>query len=285
MKTFYIKKLKSLITYAAVIFLFSPSYGQLDSRMELLRVCGPDPLGGKASPLCSPGSLEGKIDKENPNEVEIYLVAHVVNLKVSSNGIAYIPEDYPALHLRYEYSSGVFKYTKKITTWTQVEEIVTNNGDVNIVYRANEKVKVLLPKNTDCDYKTSTKSFTIEGGLYTYSDKNNNWEKYPIYIHSGPEDIFSCNVFKETMHVCDPKLDKMELRTAIDVCIPCKKNSKQINILLNPFAETLDFEYLSENASSLTITLLSSDGRAILTDTQTVTEGNNRKRCFAQNKD
>ena len=284
MKSFYKRNFKLLFVYSLALFLCSPTFAQIDSRLSLAKICSVDG-GGKSDNHCKTGTAKGKIVTDSPNEVEIIILAHAVNIPTTSdNDKVTFPKEYPALHLRYEYSPGVHKYTDPLINWVFIDQITANDGEVHSLYRSYQKVRVQLPEDAKCNPETFTINFTGDNRLYTYSDKNNKWEEYPIYTYAESDDIFSCKIFKETMHVCDPKLKPMELVTAIDICIPCEnkelesdfeQSSQPIKMMANPFSETLDFNYISKDDSDLTVTLFSENGKTISTNYLFAKKGHN----------
>lgn len=279
------KQLRLLFIYALTLFLFSPSYAQIDSRHVPIKICD-FKTGDKADNACGPGSITGIIDIESPNEVEVTLTAYAVNIPRSSDGNDNsFPTEYPKLHLRYAYSANHFMHTKPLERWTLVDEVIANNGEVHLLYRSDQKVKVLLPEDSKCDPESSTILFPIDIRLYTFSEQNGRWEDYPINDYADPNDIFSCEVFDNTKHVCDPKVKPSDLVTIIDICVSCDNKAEvndfefsiqQTKVLANPFSETLNFIYVAKNAADLTITLLTMDGSTILNNFESVKEGNNK---------
>jgi len=217
MISLYNKQLKLLFIYAITLLIISPSFGQIDSRTTLVKIC--DFKGGdKADNACGPGTISGIISKNSSKEVEVTLSAYAVNIPVNQEGNDHVfPSEYPALHLRYQYGVDQFKYTESLINWTLVDEIITNNGEIRTLYRSDQKVNLILPENSECAPESSTIIFPIDIRLYTYSAENDEWEDFPIDNYAAPDDIFSCEVFDNTKHICDPKLKPIDLMSTIDI--------------------------------------------------------------------
>ena len=242
-------------------------------------------LGGKEESACGPGTLKGVIDIDSPKEVEVNLSAYAVNIpNQSDEEYASFPQEYPTPYLRYEYSPGEFKYTDELENWYLVDEVIGDDGNTYFLYRSDQMVKIRLPEDSNCNSKSSTIIFNIEGRLSSYSDQNEAWEEYPVLKYASTNDIFSCEVFKDTKHVCDPKLKPSELTTSIIICASCdneelindlEQSNHPIKNVSNPFSEILEFNYISKDDSELTITLLSQNGSAISTNYLSASKGRN----------
>ncbi len=272
---------KYIFSVLALLFLIQPDAlsQKIQKRISLIKICSSD-SGGKTHHLNSPCGIEsllGTISEDSPEEVEIEIAAFAVNIPGADVGSKNsFPENYPSPFLRYAYSPNNYRYTDVLDNWAFQAEIESADGTIDILYKATMKVKVLLPGNIECHEETSTMSFPMDLSLFTYSMDKDQWETYPIFNYTGPDEIFNCKLFHETRHICYPELEA-DVLSSVDICIECQNDgldesilnlveidkNNQLKILSNPFTEILEYQILSKKESEFTVALYSFDGKIV----------------------
>ena len=263
-----------LLAFLVLLIFNTPSYSQLDSRTTLLDICEG---GDKNGSLCGASYINGRILQSSAEEIEVTLPVHITKDVTNSQDYEFeFPEDYPEPFLRYEYSPNEFRYTSLADNWNVIEERTTERGDLYFVFRSENIVRIQKPKVYTCESERSSFEFNMNSRLYTFSDEKNEFVEYPVYDYADSDDIFSCTVFKETMHICDPKLDPMELDTEVNICVPCIPSSNELTVLSNPFSNNLSFNYESIPNTKLRVSLLSTNGSLMSSRDVLTKEGVNR---------
>ena len=144
-------------------------------------------------------------------------------------------------------------------------------------YEAEKTVRVHFPSNAICNDDSGTISYSMDLRIYTYDEIKNSWEAYPIFDFAESHDIFSCEVFDNTKHLCNADLEPIPDVNSVDLCVPCPKNlassfelhgkeidkNNKIKILANPFVETLIYQIFSEKESNFNVSLNSADGQMV----------------------
>jgi len=310
----YVKNahLKWLFTFAMTLFMLSSGIAQEGNdppcvEEHVLKICQIGNWGGEDVPPsnCENTTVWGTNNQGVSDDVEILITAYAVNIPGASNlpgstNISF-PANYPKPFLRYESSPGQYMYTEELTNWTFEQQITTQNCQLYDLYSASKLVTVQLPSWASCDEETSTIEFTIDlrlstttviyGDFYDYVD----YIDYPLSDYGAPGEIFSCEVFFDTRHICNPRLDYDPL-TTIDICIPCnivdgnyegrseKTTTKsQIKKLTNPFSESLNFIFESEIDNEIVISLYNNQGQRILEKSQRAFKGTTKIEISVEN--
>ncbi len=277
----------SFLLFSLILLSSQLAFSQGDNielRQHVIRICsygggGTFDINPILNSKCGPGSLHGKVSENSSDLIELSIVAYAVNIPNATDGINNsFPEGYPRPFLRYEYSPGVYKYTDELTNWTLIDKFESLDGKVDYFYKAEKLVQVKLPKSAECNNENSTMNFSMDLKLSTFSAKSDAWEDYPIHQFGGSDDIFSCEIFDDTKHICDSSLEPAEVDSSVDICVPCQNTTfsdlifnsveldknTQLKILSNPFTDILEYQLFSQKESEFDVSLHSFDGQNVV---------------------
>lgn len=248
----------------------------IELRVSVIRVCqfvNPD-VFNHSSTECSQESLLGLIKDDSSNEVEVNIAAYAVNIPgIEDENNNSFPDEYPKPFLRYKYGPGEFMFTDELIDWKIVDEMKASDGSTDYLYQATKTVNIQLPDDVECNEETGTMNFQLDLRLFSYSSQNDDWQDYPIMDYSDKGNLFSCDHFHETKHLCHPDMEA-KFAHSVEICIPCNDepenlSSSEINkdnvlrILSNPFSEMLEYKLISKRESKFNVSLHSYDGSLV----------------------
>jgi len=307
MKYHNITVLKFLII--SLIFLFNITSNIAQSgigqnshrnpRTTVVKICGSGYINkydATAESLCGNGKIWGSFTGDEPNEIEILLTAFTVDLPIN-NGLPYFPIDHPIPSLKYTYDDGFYNYTEELKDWTFLDKVEGFSGIEHNIYYSSKVVSIIVPEDIFCDDESATIEFSIDLKLSTYDEEKGIFVDYPIMTYGGLNGIFSCDVYEETKHICDPNLKPVEVSHVAEVCTPCLDDEAVILsttentlieddrfiILSNPFSEIIAYEFYNSKDAVLTESLYTTEGQLVFTKTSQIMAGENQLSINTEN--
>ncbi len=264
------------------------------NREHVLQICNggnwhenpPPPSGGSQ---CAPETISASPIKIN-GEVNLQISAYAVSLPLNPlTDAAYFPTDYPKPYLEYEYSPGVFKQTSELVNWEYVTMLKGQDGVLRPLYKSTKYISIIPPVSLECNEDISSIVFPMKLSLKTYDFRTPGWGDYPIDLYGLSDDIFSCQIFNDNLHLCY-NVSQIPPITSIYICMECldrlgdppidgrlsNSNSETLKTFPNPFSSSLEYFYQADRDSNILVELLNSNGIVVKRIVHNVIKGENR---------
>ncbi len=262
--------------------------------------------GGDVISDCPDGTVWADVDNTSCTNGVVPIAVFCLDLGPVSGYDEFItwPTERDPVYLRYAYDENTDLITNQITQWQYVRDLVLRNGQSYKVFQGAVDVNVAALNNLDCGDGSQNLNFDMDVEILTYDRSNPGYYLYPVDKYGFPGDIFSCDVFPENCHLCNPLPGSgcggqgFPVYT-MNVCLDCDQcniidndpldvrkaapttASTLLRVQPNPFSTFTEYEYQSSKLGEIAVRLLNSDGTTVLLEKQNVSIGKNRYRIEA----